>query len=219
MLEDHQRLSIGDVKYDVSRIGEHTVAMGVLSRMGIVPTAQTVEKMGHAFPNIKHWLIVGIAWGVPCHGVDRDRIVLGDVVVWTRGVAHFESGAWTTMNNLEHRPNMVLPSEPLLRAANRVKAASLLNGSNIPHHLENPRALVKEGQDDFEMEAAGAGAGALVIRGICDYADSHKNKRWQRYAAATAAVHAKEILLELPVTREVEMRSVADDRAERLIEG
>ncbi|KAF3221167.1 hypothetical protein TWF106_006492 [Orbilia oligospora] len=27
----------------------------------------------------------------------------------------------------------------------------------------------------------------LVIRGICDYADSHKNKGWQEYAAATAA--------------------------------
>ena len=26
----------------------------------------------------------------------------------------------------------------------------------------------------------------LVIRGICDYADSHKNKRWQPFAAAAA---------------------------------
>jgi hypothetical protein len=33
-----------------------------------------------------------------------------------------------------------------------------------------------------------------VIRGICDYADSHKNKQWQKYAAATAAAHAKELL-------------------------
>jgi nucleoside phosphorylase len=35
----------------------------------------------------------------------------------------------------------------------------------------------------------------LVIRGICDYADSHKNKIWQPYAAATAAAYAKELLL------------------------
>jgi nucleoside phosphorylase len=41
----------------------------------------------------------------------------------------------------------------------------------------------------FEMEAAGLmnSFPCLVIRGICDYADSHKNKRWQAYAAATAA--------------------------------
>jgi hypothetical protein len=38
----------------------------------------------------------------------------------------------------------------------------------------------------------------LVIRGICDYADSHKNKIWQSYAAATAAAYAKELLLVIP---------------------
>jgi nucleoside phosphorylase len=34
----------------------------------------------------------------------------------------------------------------------------------------------------------------LVIRGIYDYTDSHKNKSWQPYAAATAATYAKELL-------------------------
>jgi hypothetical protein len=34
-----------------------------------------------------------------------------------------------------------------------------------------------------------------VIRGIYDYVNSHKNKRWQAYAAGTAAVYAKELLL------------------------
>jgi hypothetical protein len=38
----------------------------------------------------------------------------------------------------------------------------------------------------------------VVIRGICDYADSHKNKRWQPYAAVTAAAYAKELLLTIP---------------------
>jgi nucleoside phosphorylase len=48
----------------------------------------------------------------------------------------------------------------------------------------------------FEMEAAGLmnNFPCLVIRGICDYADSHKNKRWQPYAAGTAAAYAKELL-------------------------
>jgi hypothetical protein len=34
----------------------------------------------------------------------------------------------------------------------------------------------------------------LVIRGICDYADSHKNKEWLGYAAMVAAAYAKELL-------------------------
>lgn len=48
----------------------------------------------------------------------------------------------------------------------------------------------------FEMEAAGLmdNFPCLVIRGICDYSDSHKNKQWQNYAAATAASYAKELL-------------------------
>jgi hypothetical protein len=48
----------------------------------------------------------------------------------------------------------------------------------------------------FEMEAAGLmnNFPCVVIRGICDYADSHKNKEWQPYAAATAAAYAKELL-------------------------
>ncbi|KAF2135121.1 uncharacterized protein K452DRAFT_261056, partial [Aplosporella prunicola CBS 121167] len=51
-----------------------------------------------------------------------------------------------------------------------------------------------------EMEAAGLmdTFQCLVIRGICDYADSHKNKRWQPYAAATAAAYMKEFLLMIP---------------------
>jgi nucleoside phosphorylase len=48
----------------------------------------------------------------------------------------------------------------------------------------------------FEMEAAGLinGFPCLVIRGICDYSDSHKNKSWQGYAAMAAAAYAKQIL-------------------------
>jgi nucleoside phosphorylase len=48
----------------------------------------------------------------------------------------------------------------------------------------------------FEMEAAGLmnDFPCLVIRGICDYSDTHKHKIWQRYAAATAAAYAKELL-------------------------
>ncbi|KAF2396578.1 hypothetical protein EJ06DRAFT_225929, partial [Trichodelitschia bisporula] len=62
----------------------------------------------------------------------------------------------------------------------------------------------------FEMEAAGLmnHFPCLVVRGICDYADSHKNKSWQPYAAVTAAAYAKEILLSIPAA-EVETGSSA----------
>ncbi|KAI9374192.1 purine and uridine phosphorylase [Aspergillus egyptiacus] len=48
----------------------------------------------------------------------------------------------------------------------------------------------------FETEAAGVMVGlrCMVIRGIADYCDSHKNNDWNGYAAAAAAALAKEIL-------------------------
>jgi nucleoside phosphorylase len=54
----------------------------------------------------------------------------------------------------------------------------------------------KRGIMCFEMEAAGLmdNFPCLVIRGICDYSDSHKNKEWQGYAAMTAAAYAKDLL-------------------------
>ncbi|KAJ5454982.1 hypothetical protein N7530_012751 [Penicillium desertorum] len=52
-----------------------------------------------------------------------------------------------------------------------------------------------------EMEAAGLmnDFPCLVIRGICDYADSHKNEEWQGYAAAVAAAYAKDLVLIVPI--------------------
>ena len=48
----------------------------------------------------------------------------------------------------------------------------------------------------FEMEAAGLmdDFPCIVIRGICDYSDDHKNKIWQPYAAVAAAAYAKDLL-------------------------
>lgn len=49
----------------------------------------------------------------------------------------------------------------------------------------------------FEMEGAGVWElfrGVLVIKAACDYADSHKSKNWQGYAAATAAAATKGFL-------------------------
>ncbi|KAK4232706.1 nucleoside phosphorylase domain-containing protein [Achaetomium macrosporum] len=53
----------------------------------------------------------------------------------------------------------------------------------------------------FETEAAGA-MGALtciVIRGISDYADSHKNDQWHGYAAAAAAAYARQLFFHMPI--------------------
>ncbi|KAF4501469.1 hypothetical protein FAGAP_2340 [Fusarium agapanthi] len=61
----------------------------------------------------------------------------------------------------------------------------------------------EEGVLCFEMEAAGLmnHFPCMIIRGICDYSDTHKNKEWQGFAAMTAAAYAKELLQRISATK------------------
>ncbi|KAH0491049.1 hypothetical protein TgHK011_002495 [Trichoderma gracile] len=54
----------------------------------------------------------------------------------------------------------------------------------------------------FEMEAAGIWEElpSIVIKGVFDYGDSHKNKRWQAFASATAACATRAIVEQLAWT-------------------
>ncbi|EWZ30352.1 hypothetical protein FOZG_15843 [Fusarium oxysporum Fo47] len=69
--------------------------------------------------------------------------------------------------------------------------------------------FAKKGVLCFETEAAGLvnHFPCLVIRGICDYADTHKNDDWQGYAAMAAAAYAKDLLSQIhPNRAEVEKK-------------
>jgi nucleoside phosphorylase len=64
----------------------------------------------------------------------------------------------------------------------------------------------------FEMEAAGLmnHFPCLVIRGICDYSDSHKNKEWQGYASMVAAAYAKALLSRIPPNTVQREKKISD---------
>ena len=79
----------------------------------------------------------------------------------------------------------------------RIHYGNIASGNEVMKHgTTRDRIARAEGVICFEMEAAGLmdNFQCLVIRGICDYADSHKNKIWQPYAAATAAAFARALL-------------------------
>ncbi|KAH9225157.1 hypothetical protein K456DRAFT_1767068 [Colletotrichum gloeosporioides 23] len=87
---------------------------------------------------------------------------------------------------------------------------NIASGNQVIKHGKTRDKLSKElGVLCFEMEAAGLqDFPCLVIRGVCDYADSHKNKRWQEYAAATAAAFAKELLSVIPPDRVLQEKPI-----------
>ncbi|RPA77133.1 hypothetical protein BJ508DRAFT_191287, partial [Ascobolus immersus RN42] len=66
----------------------------------------------------------------------------------------------------------------------------LLRDAELRDKLSKPNNILC-----FEMEAVGVinSLPCLVIRGISDYCDSHKNDIWHGYAAATAAAFARQI--------------------------
>lgn len=79
----------------------------------------------------------------------------------------------------------------------RVHIGTVASADTVMKSGEHRDRLVQsEGVVGFEMEGAGVwdNISCIIIKGVCDYADSHKNKEWQAYAAATAAATAKAFL-------------------------
>ncbi|KAL2019581.1 hypothetical protein VTK56DRAFT_9478 [Thermocarpiscus australiensis] len=73
----------------------------------------------------------------------------------------------------------------------------MASGDTVMRSGEDRDAIARQfGVIGFEMESAGVWDSfpCVVIKGVCDYADSHKSKVWQRYAAATAAAYLKAFL-------------------------
>jgi nucleoside phosphorylase len=78
----------------------------------------------------------------------------------------------------------------------------IASGNSLMKDAKNRNTFAEtEGVLCFEMEAAGlmnTSFKCLVIRGICDYSDTHKNKDWQGYASLVAAAYAADLLRQIP---------------------
>lgn len=96
---------------------------------------------------------------------------------------------------------LVPPRTPRLSPDPVVHYGTIASGNRvIKDSITRQRLATEESVLCFETEAAGLinNFPCVVIRGICDYSDSHKNKQWQPYAAVTAAAYAKDLLSVIP---------------------
>ncbi|CAG8909813.1 unnamed protein product [Penicillium egyptiacum] len=87
------------------------------------------------------------------------------------------------------------PREPIPK----IHYGLIASGDQVMKSASNAAEVDRRVSGDilcFEMEAAGIATeySCIAIRGVSDYADSHKNDTWQHYAAAAAAGCAKELL-------------------------
>jgi nucleoside phosphorylase len=88
-------------------------------------------------------------------------------------------------------------SDKTLTAPPAVHVGAVASGDGVIKSAAYRDMMSKDaGVIAFEMEGAGIWdeVPSIVVKGVCDYADSHKNKDWQDYAAATAASACKAIL-------------------------
>ncbi|KAJ9238315.1 hypothetical protein DTO169E5_4859 [Paecilomyces variotii] len=101
---------------------------------------------------------------------------------------------WSSVEREEIRPergeNDPLPHYGIIASGD----ADIKRGSTREQLRQETRALCVETQAAGVMRAFPC----LVICGICDYADEHKNTHWQGYAALAAAAYAKELLGYMP---------------------
>lgn len=102
-------------------------------------------------------------------------------------------------NRLEMKKNM----EPECVQCPEIFIGCVASGDTVMKSGEHRDQIAKQQNIiAFEMEGAGVWdeVPCIIVKGVCDYADSHKNKTWQPFAAATAAAVLKAMLGRYPLT-------------------
>lgn len=121
-------------------------------------------------------------------GLDKDRLFAADY-------AHMTDA---TCENCD--PSRLVPRNLRDNTDPRIHYGTISSADYVLKDAVTRDQLARDyGVIAVEMEAAGLmnDFPCVIIKGVCDYADSHKNDEWQPYAAAVAAAYAKELLLSM----------------------
>jgi nucleoside phosphorylase len=137
-----------------------------------------------------------------------DRLYKADIV----HPAHSSDGCDVACGNDEahlviRNPRDEEDDDPAIHYGLIASGDQLMKDAHIRDKLADDKGVLC-----FEMEAAGLmnHFPCLVIRGICDYSDSHKNKEWQGFAALMAAAYAKDLLHQIPPNKVEEERRIGE---------
>ena len=96
----------------------------------------------------------------------------------------------------------------------RIHYGNVASGNAVVKNAaERDRLAKRDNVICFEMEAFGLmdDFPCLVIRGISDYSDSHKNYAWQSYASSVAAAYAKKLLHVIPPEEVAKLKPVRSE--------
>ncbi|KIX03045.1 uncharacterized protein Z518_06595 [Rhinocladiella mackenziei CBS 650.93] len=184
--------------YTLGRVNHHNIVIVCLPAGQIGPSsaATVVGQMKSKFPLMEHMLMFNMTSAIPSQFSSlRDKA--GSDFLFESTYEHTGGTACDVCSGDRLVFRRERENEDVV-----VHYGTIGSGSQVIRDGVTRDKLSSEpgGVLCFEMEAAGVMSRfpCLVIRGICDYADSHKNKTWQPYAAATAAAFAKVLLSVIP---------------------
>ncbi|KAF2228072.1 nucleoside phosphorylase domain-containing protein [Elsinoe ampelina] len=123
-------------------------------------------------------------------------------ILFASGSVHKDaSSSCGKLGCASHHPAVARPRRTLDETEPYIHYGLIASADRLMKNaVQRDRLAERHGALCFEMEAAGLmdNFPCLVVRGISDYSDTHKNDEWQGYAAAVAAAYAKEILKTIP---------------------
>jgi nucleoside phosphorylase len=139
---------------------------------------------------------------------DSDRLYRSDVIHPNNDNANCEVLCGDDKSKkIARRERTEYEDNPTIHYGLIASANKLMKNALIRDKLSDEKGVLC-----FEMEAAGLmnWFPCLVIRGVCDYSDSHKNKEWQGYAAMVAAAYAKDLLHRISPNKVEAERKISD---------
>ncbi|KAI1022170.1 hypothetical protein LB504_007299 [Fusarium proliferatum] len=206
--------------YSIGVIGQHNVILAHLPGMGKVSAGNIAAFCRMSFPNIKLALLVGVCGGSPYYNNGKSQIRLGDVVVST-GIVQYDFGRRfpdqfeikDSLNDIPGRPNLEIRNL-LSKLMTTRQRDTVMKSANDRDHIAKQMQVL-----GFEMESVGVWEvfPCVVIKSVCDYADSHKSKDWQPYAAACASSYTKAFLRYWDSARHVKSISEPEKFRKRII--
>jgi nucleoside phosphorylase len=213
VISEPKGASGGVVQYDFVKAIQNAVGVfqgGKLQRMGMLNKPPTVLLNAVTALKTQHEMLKDTSIPVILQNMVKRFPSMGEERAYVYQEAHndrlFEAsyvhtgdGDCASICDLSR----VKPREPRNSNDPKIHYGVIASGNTLVKDAMTREVLALQTGEDcicFEMEAAGLmnTFPCLVIRGICDYADSHKNDTWQRYAAATAAACARELFPHIP---------------------
>ncbi|KAK4694509.1 hypothetical protein P7C71_g3093, partial [Lecanoromycetidae sp. Uapishka_2] len=166
--------------YAMGRIGVHDVVLTLMPNMGKRSAATSSTDLRSSFSGIILGLLVGICGGAPSQGPGKKEIILGDVICKNKEDKVCDIALSTSCDALGCDPSKQIrrlrhdspqTTKPFVHFGVVASGDSVVKSA---HHrddlIRNIEAI------GFEMEGAGVWDKfpTVIIKGVADYADSHK---------------------------------------------